>query len=723
MAAKSNTIFMSGEIMFLPTLYQFVRDRRNWDAVLIGVEADSDGNLKLASLPGAPGGNAVVLPPPWTADPSGIATDACGAVFVADTTNNLILFVDGLCVVQAHNPGADSGFPLFQDPTALAVGEDGLWVADSGNARVLHFAFPSLEPDCELTGQFVDPTGLAVQGGGRIIVLDRGLKRVMRFDRSGLADSAFAAALAVSNKLTDPLWLAVDEDCHLYVSDGSGQVVRRFDPNGAWLGDMAPPSGTFQPGAIAAGGGRVFVANGATGQIEIFQEDGTWWCELPGFTGPVTALTLNQTGDLLIKTGLDETYTTYSASKSYGAGGTITCGPYDAGEKLEWFRAAAQGDAPRGTSIALDVVQWDAPTPPPGPGDWIRANSLDTLLATLLPVGPQPSSRRFLWLRATLSTIQPAVTPVLRMLRAETPGEDYRDYLPAMYLRGDECAVAANGKPDEFLFRFLQLLRSEIGAVEEHIDALPQLLSPDFAPDSDLAWLAQWLALALPRIATDAECRELIERAIALYRRRGTPAGIADFVEIYTGVRPSIVEAFELRGMWVLDVASRLGFDTGLPAIDPLGMIVPDPDNPMSGAAGCCDMAIGSAAVGESGPLDVSQIGEPLFADTAYRFAVFLPAYRASDAMLRAEARRILDAEKPAHTDYHLCLVKPDLRIGFQAQVGVDTIVGGPPSPLRLGETRLCIETNLPAVSAGVTRVGQNTRAARTTVLGQGSPL
>lgn len=717
MAAKSNTIFMWGEVMVCPTRYQFVRDRRKWDAVLTGLEADSDGNLKLASLPGVSGGNATVFPPPWTAQPSGIATGACGAVFVADTANNLILFVDGLCAAQAKIPGADSGFPLFQGPTAVAAADDGLWVADSGNARVLHFAFPALELDFELSGQLVNPTGLAVQGDGRIIVLDRGLKRVVRYDRNGVVDSTFAAALAASGKVTDPLCLAVDENDNLFVSDGAGQLVRRFDANGGFLGDMAQPSGTFQPGTLTAGGGRVFVANGANGHIEIFQEDGTWWCELPGFTGPVTALALNQTGDLLIKTGMDQTYTVFSAGKSCAAGGTVTCGPFDAGEKLEWFRAAAQGDMPRGTSITLDVVQWDAPTPPPGSGDWISASALDTLLARLLPKGPQPVSRRFLWLRATLTTIQPATTPVLRMLRAETPGEDYRDYLPAIYRRSDETDQTC-----QFLYRFLQLLRSEIGAVEEHIDALPQLLSPGFAPASDLAWLAQWLALALPRIATDTERRELIERAIALYRRRGTPAGIADFVEIYTGVRPSIVEAFEARGMWVLDVASRLGFDTGLPAIDPLGMIVPDPDNPMSGAAGCCTTPVGSAPVGEAGPLDVSQIGEPLFSDTAYRFAVFLPEYRASDAKLRAEARRVLDAEKPAHTDYHLCLVKPDLRVGFQALVGVDTIVGGPPSPLRLDATRLGLETNLPAVSAGEVRIGQNTRAAHTTVLGQGSP-
>jgi len=299
---------------------------------------------------------------------------------------------------------------------------------------------------------------------------------------------------------------------------------------------------------------------------------------------------------------------------------------------------------------------------------------------------------------------------VLHQLRAETPGEDYRDYLPEIYRRNDEPAL--------FLFRLLSLLRTELGAIGEHIDALPQLLSPDFAPSSALPWLADWLGLQLPRTATDPERRVLIARAVALFRKRGTPSGIRDFVEIYTGVRPSLVEAFEERGLWVLDVSCLLGFDTGLPASDPLGMIVPDPENPLESVAGCCATTIGSAVVGQSGPLDLSEIGEPLFLDTAHRFSVFMPAYRADDTALRTEVRRIIDAEKPAHTDYHLCLVEPDLRVGFQAQVGVDTIVGGPPPPLRLGSALLGIEANLPAPSGVAVRIGQSASVGYTTVLG-----
>jgi phage tail-like protein len=704
---------MSGDTMDQATRYQFVRDRLQWDATLVGLEADRDGKLKLAALPGPAERAPVKLPPPWGVEPSGIAAGPCSAVFVADTADNKILFVDRTCAAQAWLPSATAspgGLNGLDHPRGLAVGSDGLWVADSGNRRVLRFAFPDLDLDLALSAPLQQPTGLAVDGHDRLYVLDRGLKRVLRFQPNGDPDFAFDAALAATGKLADPRWLTVGESSRLFVSDRTAKTVRCFDKNGAFLKDMAPPTGVWAPGALVAGKGRVFVAETGSGSITIFLEDGTWWCDLPSFTGPVTALTLTEAGDLLIKTGLDAAFMVFPVGQSCAVSGSAMAGPYDAGEKLEWFRATADAAVPRGTSIVLEVAQWQATAPPPGPTDWVRADALDTLLAALLPPGPPPAERRFLWLRATLSTLRPGTSPALHQLRAETPSEDYRDYLPEIYRRNDEPAL--------FLFRLLSLVRTELGAIGGHINALPQLLSPDFAPASALPWLADWLGLELPRIATDPERRALIEKAVALYRKRGTPEGIRDFVEIYTGVRPSLVEAFEERGLWVLDVSSLLGFDTGLPASDPVGVVVPDPDDPLQGAAGCCATTIGSAVVGQSGPLDVSEFGEPLFLDTAHRFTVFVPAYRADEAALRAEVRRIIDAEKPAHTDYHLCLIEPDLRVGFQAQVGVDTIVGGPPPPLRLGSALLGIEANLPAASGAAVRVGQSASVGCTTVLG-----
>jgi phage tail-like protein len=700
-----------------PTHYQFVRDRREWDAKLVALDPNADGNLTLSRLPGPPDGNALELPLPYALGASGIASGPCEALFIADTDNNCILFLDGVCKAHAQLPAVavpGSAPGQFDHPRDLTVAEDGLWVTDTGNARVQRFAFPALELDLELAGNLKEPTSVGIDSEGRVYVLDRALKTARRYNRLGLPDRTYNANISASGRLVDPLFLAVDDNDRLLVSDGVTRTVRCFNANGAFLHEISLPERTWEPGALVAGADRLYVADRSSGHIDIFLANGSYWCELQGFRGPVTAMALSGAGDLLIKTGLDGTYFTFPAGKAYAVQGTATAGPYDAGDQLEWFRAACQAWVPLGTALVFEVAQQKDPTPAPRPQDWVLVKGLDTLLHPLLPktppsLPPPTKKQRYLWLRATLSTRDSSLSPLLHNIRAETEGEDYRDYLPEIYRRKDE--------PKLFLFRLLALARSELGAVEENIDALPWLLAPNFAPYSDLPWLAQWLGLELPRIATDPERRALIERAVALYRRRGTPAGICDFIEIYTGVRPSLVEAFEERGIWILDVASELGFDTGLPAIDPLGMVVPDPDNPVDVGAGCCATPVGAAVVGEAGPLTVAELGEPLFLDAAHRFTVFLPSYRAQESALVAEVRRVIEAEKPAHTDYHLCLVEPDLRVGFQARVGIDTIVGGPPTPLRLDMTRLGLETTLRGIEGDAARIGQGASVGYTTIL------
>ena len=70
--------------------------------------------------------------------------------------------------------------------------------------------------------------------------------------------------------------------------------------------------------------------------------------------------------------------------------------------------------------------------------------------------------------------------------------------------------------------------------------------------------------------------------------------------------------------------------------------------------------------------------------------------YRVRDPRLLDELRRIVDREKPAHTDYRVQVVAPEMRVGFQARIGIDAIVGGEPPALALDASRLGIDTRLP---------------------------
>jgi phage tail-like protein len=255
-----------------------------------------------------------------------------------------------------------------------------------------------------------------------------------------------------------------------------------------------------------------------------------------------------------------------------------------------------------------------------------------------------------------------------------------------------------------FLERFLDLAHSVLGDLENDVGELPRLVHPVTAPAEHLAWLASWQGFDVPaRLAGagDAETlRAILARLFSLNARRGTLAGLRELIAIETGVRAHVIECFRARSVWVLGSASSLGFDTGLPRVS-LDSAVID------------QSALGGAALGpEEG------LGRALFEETAHRFSVLVPTAKAPRDVEQRAVRRAVEDLKPAHTDAHVCFIGPSLRVGLQARVGVDSIVGGGPAQTTLNEGdalgRGARLANDPATASGAVerraRVGIDTR-------------
>ena len=186
---------------------------------------------------------------------------------------------------------------------------------------------------------------------------------------------------------------------------------------------------------------------------------------------------------------------------------------------------------------------------------------------------------------------------VLARSREETAAEDepsrYLQYLPAIY------------SEDEFMGRFLKIFESVLAPVEQTVDQIPLYFDPKLAPEQLLPWLAFWLGLVLDEDWPAARRRRLVSQAAELYQWRGTRRGLETYLEIYTGVRPTITEHF---GGIRLGEESRLGSNT----------ILGD------GRAHCFTVTLlveGSSTVDEE------------------------------------KVRAIIEAEKPAHTAYDLEIV------------------------------------------------------------------
>ncbi|HKF74947.1 MAG TPA: hypothetical protein VKF59_02300, partial [Candidatus Dormibacteraeota bacterium] len=143
------------------------------------------------------------------------------------------------------------------------------------------------------------------------------------------------------------------------------------------------------------------------------------------------------------------------------------------------------------------------------------------------------------------------------------------------------------------------------------------------------------------------------------------------------------------RPLLVLD-RTPLGFGSGLPDRDLEGVLV------------------GEATVGETGPEDPATFGAAAFDSTAHRFTVLVPPAPGLD---RALVTSVVEAEKPAHTAFHVCFVRPAMRVGLQARVGLDAIVAGAPAPMALDQAAaLGVDSRLAGAGAGARRVGIDTR-------------
>jgi phage tail-like protein len=122
----------------------------------------------------------------------------------------------------------------------------------------------------------------------------------------------------------------------------------------------------------------------------------------------------------------------------------------------------------------------------------------------------------------------------------------YLKYLPAIY-----------SEQDELMGRFLMLFESFWGPIEQQIDLLPYFFDPKTVPQDLLPWLATWVDLSLNPQWPEEKRRQLLRQAVWLFRKRGTRIGLHDYLEIYTGQPPQIVEyrANDFR----LGIDARLG--------------------------------------------------------------------------------------------------------------------------------------------------------------------
>lgn len=318
--------------------------------------------------------------------PQGIATDAQGDIYVADTTNNRVEKLGSAGKYLSQFGSAGSGNGQFSSPNGVAVGPKGdVYVADSGNRRIERFSpageyvgkfgsqgtgngqFASgiggiaadaaggvwatdyadhriehFSAEGEYLGQVTDshmssPRGIAIGADGSLWVVDLNYERVEEFNAAGeyvtaIGEGEFSWPQGIAIDSAGDVWVVDSEDNRVVEFDANGNVLTQFGKGGSGEGQFEEPTGlALEPN------GDFLVLDTYHHRVEkwIIQAAPVAAVESASAVGETTA-TLNATVD---PRGLDTHYSfEYGITSSYGT--TVPAAPEDIGSGAEGVKVA-----------------------------------------------------------------------------------------------------------------------------------------------------------------------------------------------------------------------------------------------------------------------------------------------------------------------------------------------------------------------------------------------
>lgn len=194
--------------------------------------------------------------------PIAVSTDSQGRIFVTDSQMDTVTVYSS----TGQNINQLKADPPFKQPSGIFVDEphNKVYVTDTHNHHIVVFALDTLEQIQIIgkrgseEGELNFPSHIAVDGKGKLYVVDTMNGRVQIFDSEGRFLRAFGQFGDVPGMFARPKGIAVDSEGHIYVVDAAFNNVQIFDQEGRILlsfasygadrGQMVLPAGMAADG-------------------------------------------------------------------------------------------------------------------------------------------------------------------------------------------------------------------------------------------------------------------------------------------------------------------------------------------------------------------------------------------------------------------------------------------------------------------------------------------
>ncbi len=145
---------------------------------------------------------------------------------------------------------------------------------------------------------------------------------------------------------------------------------------------------------------------------------------------------------------------------------------------------------------------------------------------------------RYLWIIIEMyskSNIQTYLSDIKIMF----PRKSWIEYLPEVYQEADY--------EEKFLERYLGIFQTLYEDLNKKIEDISWQFDINSISKEQLDQLATWIGIDNGYMWSKDKLQEFLLCAVKMYKRRGTRQGIIDFIELYTGEKPYIVEYFDIQ--------------------------------------------------------------------------------------------------------------------------------------------------------------------------------